>query len=419
MIRAIYTLVLWLLAPVILIRLFLRSRGEIGYGVNLGERFGHYKMDRRKGVIWVHAVSVGEVRASVPLVAVFKANYPDKTILVTCMTAAGREAIEQAYGSSVLHGFLPYDYPFAVSRFLDHFKPCLGVLMETEIWLNLIAECRRRSIPIALANARMSARSARGYHRLGALVRPAFESIGVVCAQSEQDANRIASLGAHRVRTSGNLKFDAKPDPNLVAGGCELKRSISGKKVLVLASTREGEEALLLDALAGKIDEDIFLIVVPRHPQRFEMAATLVADRGLPFARRSRGEVLNGVSVLIGDTMGEMPFYYAAADVAIVGGSLLPYGGQNFIEASALGVPVVIGPHVRNFSEATRLAVKTGAAVQVKTATEAILEAIALLRDPARREAMGRAGLVFCEEHRGATQRHFTAIDSLLSQRGR
>lgn len=413
MLRVAYSLALWIALPLIALKLWLRGRREPGYRQGVDERFGHYASKIDAPVIWLHAVSVGEVRASVPLVTALRAEYPGHVMLITCMTAAGREAIDQAYGESVLAAFLPYDYPFAVRRFLEHFRPRLGVLMETEIWINLLAECRRRSLNMILANARMSPRSAQGYRRLSALTRPAFESLAVVCAQSEADANRIASLGAHKVEVCGNLKFDARLDDRLLEAGAELRKSLGRRKVLALASTRDGEEALLLQALRARGAGDVFVIVIPRHPQRFNEVAALLESAGFVFSRRSLGDRAAGSQVLLGDTMGEMPAYYAAADIAIIGGTLLPYGGQNLIEAAAAGVPVILGPHVHNFSEAARLAVECGAAVQVADAGEAIGLAIALLDDPVRCDAMRKAGLAFCAAHRGATRRHVEAIQAL------
>jgi len=410
MLRALYTLILWLALPWIVVRLKLRSRKEPGYARNIRERFGDYAGEVPRPLIWVHAVSVGEVRASVPLIAALKSAYPEYAVLVTCMTAAGRDAVEQAYGDTVLCAYLPYDYPFAVRRFLDWFRPRLAVLVETEIWINLLTECRRRSLPVVLANARMSAGSARGYRRFGALTRPVFESLAEVCAQSEADANRIAALGAHHVSVAGNLKFDVETDGRAFDAGTAFKASLEGRRVLLLASTREGEESLLLEALAGRLMSGILLVVVPRHPRRFDEVAAAIASAGLSFARRSRGEAVSGASVLLGDSMGEMAFYYALADVAVIGGSLLPYGGQNLIEACAAGVPVVIGPHVFNFSEAVRLAVESGAAQQVADAAGAIDEVLALLEDPLRRQAMGAAGKALCASHRGATRRHISSV---------
>ncbi len=334
------------------------------------------------------------------------------------MTAAGANAIDQSFGSTVNSAFLPYDYPFAVRRFLDHYKPSVGLLMETEIWPNLLAECSARALPIALANARMSERSARGYRRLSPLTRPAFESLRIVCAQTEADADRIAALGAHRVTVTGNLKFDVQSDPRLLASGQVLRQSLGNKRVLLFASTREGEEALLMRAIENRLPEDVAVVFVPRHPQRFDQVATLLSESRLSFARRSSGESPMSAMALLGDTMGEMPAYYAAADVAFVGGTLLPYGGQNFIEASAIGVPVVMGPHTHNFSEATRLAVASGAAVQVSDAGRVIEVALSLLNDPGRRKSMGEAGMAFCASHRGATERHIAEIAKLLGTPG-
>ena len=414
MLQAGYSLLLWIVLPLIALKLWLRGRREPGYRQWVGERFGRYTARPDAPVIWLHAVSVGEVRACIPLVNALRADYPGHAILVTCMTAAGRQAIEQAFGNSVHAGYLPYDYPFAVRRFLDHFRPRLGVLMETEIWVNLLVECRRRSLDVVLANARMSRQSFAGYRRLLALMRPAFGALAAVCAQSEADANRIAALGAHEVSVCGNLKFDVNLDGKLFEAGRKLKKLMAGKGVIALASTREGEEALLIEALCKRPLAGVFLLVVPRHPQRFDEVARLIEAAGLSVARRSRGDASAGRQVLLGDTMGEMPTYYAAADVAIIGGTLLPFGGQNLIEASAAGVPVVLGPHVHNFSEAARLAVECGAAIQVATADEAIAASYALLEDGTRRESMAKAGLAFSAAHRGATQRHMDVIRSLL-----
>lgn len=412
--RLIYTLLLWLALPLILARLWLRSLREPGYARNRGERFGRYEGRDFAPVIWLHAVSVGEVRASVPLVGALRVAYPDRAILVTCMTAAGRAAIDQVYGGAVRSAYLPYDYPFAVRRFLEHFRPQLGVLMETEIWINLLAECRRAGLPVMLANGRMSSGSARAYRRLASLTRPAFESLAAVCAQSETEAMRFAALGAHHVEVAGNLKFDVDPDPAQVRAGAALKNSLGGRRVLLIASTREGEERLLLGALEGRVSADMLLVVVPRHPRRFDEVAGVIAEAGWRMARRSRGESPDGIQVLLGDSMGEMWFYYAAADVALIGGSFLPFGGQNLIEASAVGTPVVIGPHTHNFSEVVRLATEGGAAAQVTDAAQAVDVALGLLGDPARRMAMGEAGTVLCAAHRGATLRHAAAVRTLL-----
>ena len=407
--RALYTLALRAALPLVLAKLWWRGRREPGYRRHLGERFGEYKFSPERPVIWVHAVSVGEARGAAPLVHALAQEFADHELLVTCMTAAGRDAVKQAYGESVLSCWLPYDYPGSVRRFLEHFRPRLGLLMETELWPNLLAACRDFSVPVALANARMSERSARGYRRWAGLADPAFASLSAVCAQSEADAGRLRALGAREVAVTGNLKFDVAPDAARADAG-RAWRAALGRPVLLLASTRDGEETLLLDALPAA-DEKLLVMIVPRHPQRFDEVAALAPGR------RSRGDVPGPQDrVYLGDTMGEMAFYYAAADVAVIGGSFAPLGGQNLIEACAAGTPVVIGPSVYNFAEATRLAVEAGAALQAVSASDAVRLAMDLIADEKRRVRMGEAGRKLCEAHRGATQKHLEICKDLLKK---
>jgi 3-deoxy-D-manno-octulosonic-acid transferase len=306
--------------------------------------------------------------------------------------------------------WLPYDYLGSVRRFVEHFRPRVGVLMETEVWPNLLAACRALGVPVVLASARMSERSARGYERWSALTRPAFASLAAVCAQSEADAARLEALGASNVTICGNLKFDMPPDPALVAAG-RAWRAALGRPVLLLASTREGEEKLLLEALASA-SPTVLAVFVPRHPQRFDAVAELI---GGGVRRRSRAEEPRPEDrCFLGDTMGEMPFYYGAADVAIIGGSFVPLGGQNLIEACAVGTPVVFGPSMHNFAEASALALAAGAAAQARDAADAIGIAIDFLADRAKREHMGEAGMRLCAAHRGAVQKHLIVCRRLL-----
>lgn len=409
--RALYTLLLGAALPFALARLWWRGRAEPLYRRRIRERFGTFHDAPGKPVVWVHAVSVGEARASAPLVRALMLELEGCEVLVTCTTAAGRETLKALHGESVHVAWLPWDLPGAVRRFLEHWRPRLGVLVETEVWPNLVAACREFGVPLVLANARMSEKSARGYARWDGLSRPAFAALSAVCAQSEGDAARLRALGAREVEVTGNLKFDAAPDPGRLAAGAAFREAL-GRRVLLLASTREGEEAMLLDAL-GPIPEGIGLLVVPRHPKRFEEVDRLLAGRGLAVAKRSSGAA-GGTGVLLGDTLGEMDFYYAAADVAVIGGSFAPLGGQNLIEACAAGAPAVLGPHMFNFAEATRLALDAGAAVQAPDAAGAIRESLALLEDPGRRRAMGEAGRQLCEAHRGATARQLAACLRLL-----
>src|SRR5688572_16483474 len=404
--RQLYTIGLRLALPFILLRLWWRGRREPGYREGVTERLGIYTGAKPGKVLWVHAVSVGEARAAAPLVRELKALLPDHTVLITCTTAAGRETLRQVYGESVLAAFLPYDYPESVHGFLERWSPRLGVLMETELWPNLLALCSKRGVPVVLANARMSEKSARGYRRWRALMAPGIRTLAAVCAQSAADAGRLRALGADRVVVTGNLKFDVALDAGQLAAGREWKAKL-GRPVLLLASTREGEEKLLLEAIPNP--GSLLTVVVPRHPQRFDEVAQW-AD-----ARRTSKEIATGnEKVYLGDTMGEMAFYYAACDVAVIGGSFLPFGGQNLIEALAAGTPVVVGPSMFNFAEATRLALEAGAALQASGPEDAIRKATALLADPERRRRMSEAGGRLCEAHRGATARHLEVCERLL-----
>lgn len=401
--RFAYTLALHLALPFALLRLWWRGRREPGYRESLGERFGRYSTDRAERLIWLHAVSVGEARAAQPLVRGLAAAFPDHRLLMTCTTAAGRDTIRQVYGESVLAAYLPYDVPWAVQRFLEYFRPRLAILMETEVWPNLVAACDRNAIPLLLANARLSEQSAAGYQRWASLARPAFAAFRAVCAQSAADAERLRAMGSPNVEVTGSLKFDVEPDEAKVAAGREWRRSL-GRPVVLLASSREGEEEMLLNHPV-----EALILVVPRHPRRFDEVAQWAQSR-----RSRQPQPAPGDRVHLGDTMGEMNFYYGACDVAVIGGSFAPLGGQNLIEALAVGAPVIVGPHMFNFAEATELALKAGAAVQVADAGAAMGEAAVLLEDEQRRRRMSEAGKALCAAHRGATARHLQACRKLL-----
>jgi len=416
-VRFLYTLLLWLLLPFIFVRLALRARKQPEYLQHIGERFGAYPQRSYKPVIWLHAVSVGETRATVSLIAKLSAAYPGHQILLTHTTPTGRATSEQLYGEEVLRAYLPYDYPFAVRRFLGHFQPCLGILMETEIWFNLIHQGHAAGVPMLLLNARLSEKSARGYARAGSLTGGALQQLTAIAAQTPDDAARLSRLGAQKVSVMGNLKFDIAPPQAMLELGAGLRQQFAvNRKVMLTASTREGEEALLLDAFqaAGGIGETL-LVIVPRHPQRFDEIAAMLAKRGLSYQRRSQNsEVSSEVQVLLGDSMGEMFAYYAAADIAYIGGSLLPFGGQNLIEASAVGTPVLIGPHTFNFADATKLAVAAGAAVRVADAGELLLTAQKLLADDSALDEMSKRGVQFVASHQGATDKAMEVISQCL-----
>jgi 3-deoxy-D-manno-octulosonic-acid transferase len=413
--RAGYRLLLWLAFPFVLARLWWRGRHEPGYRQNLAERFGFYPTKPARPVIWLHAVSVGETRAAEPLLHALRSRHPDCDLLITQMTATGREAAQQLFGGAVLVAWLAYDYPSAVRRFLRNFRPRLGILMETEIWFHLVGECQRSGVPLLLANARMSAKSARSYAAVAPLVRVALGGLSAVAAQTTEDAERLRSLGAQAVEVTGNLKFDAHPSARSESLAAQFRHRFGSRAVLLAASTREGEEDLLLDALEQNALGDAILVIVPRHPQRFDTVAQLLASRGLKFIRRSADTPLDAdCDIVLGDSMGEMAAYYRACDVAFVGGSLLTYGGQNLIEACAAGVPVLIGPYTYNFAQAAESAVAAGAAVRVNSAEEVIRRARSILQDAGLRERMGKAGVVFCAAHRGATERTLAICERLL-----
>ncbi len=418
--RTIYTIFLWLLLPLIFLRLGLRSRRQPEYLQHIGERFGLYTVKSETPVIWLHAVSVGETRAATSLIQRLKKTYPDHQILLTHTTPTGRAAGVQLYGDGVLRVYLPYDYPFAVKRFFRHFKPELGILMETEIWFNLINAGREAGVPMLLLNARMSEKSARGYARILRLTRGALQKLSAIAAQSQEDADRLVRLGAKKVSVMGNLKFDISPPEEMLELGATLRDQFGKKRrIFLLASTREGEESLLLDAwFAEDFPTDALLLIVPRHPQRFDEIGDLLKKRGLTDQRRSANRpVEEKVRVVLGDSMGEMFAYYAASDLAFIGGSLLPFGGQNLIEACSAGTPVLIGPHTYNFADATRLAIEAGAAVRVSDAGELMQAAVRILNDAEALEAMGRQGKQFVASHRGATDKAMAVIGEALVSR--
>jgi len=412
--RLLYSLAWWLALPLVLGRLWWRGRKEPGYRAHWAERLGFPgAAPSRRPTLWVHAVSVGETRASEPLVEALLRQYPDSRILLTHMTPTGRatgKSLFGHHGERVVQSYLPYDTGFMVGRFLRHFHPRVCILMETEVWPNLVAGCARAGVPVALANARLSERSLRRGQKMGALMLDAARAIPLVAAQTEPDAARIRSLGAPHVAVTGSIKFDVVPPAAMLEKGAWLRAQANDRPLFLCASTREGEEALILDAwrrAAGK-PPGALLGIVPRHPQRFDEVEKMIAARGLSVVRRSgldAGAGVGNADVLLGDSMGEMFAYYAACDCAFIGGSLMPLGGQNLIEACALGKPVLVGEHTFNFADATDEAVREGAALRVADADALIAAALRLLEDGAARAGMGAHALAFAGRHRGATLR--------------
>jgi len=418
MARLIYCLVLYLAAPLIVARLLWRSRRQPAYRQHLGERWGFYRQKIAAPLIWVHAVSVGETRAAAPLIAGLQARYPNHRILLTGMTATGRETGASVYGDRVIQAYLPYDYPGAVGRFLATFQPQFGVLMETEVWPNLLRACKHRGTPVFLVNARLSERSARGYRRFSALTGSAFQQLNGVAAQTEEDAQRLQALGVASIAVCGNLKFDVSLPAELVAIGEQWRQVIGERPVFLAASTRDGEEAAILQAWRRQ-PGGALLVIVPRHPQRFQDVATLCTGMGFSCRRRSAGLPDADTDIWLGDSMGEMAAYYALADLAYIGGSLLPLGGQNLIEAAAAACPILLGPHTFNFRQASEQAIACGAARRVADAEALVMVVQQLLASPAQRAEMKTAGLAFAEAHRGASEKTLEFIVRQLGQAGR
>jgi 3-deoxy-D-manno-octulosonic-acid transferase len=420
----------WLLGtPLVLAYLLWRSRRQPAYRGHWRERFGFFaRRSDEAPLIWIHAVSVGETRAAQPLVNALADAWPRARLLLTCMTPTGRDTAHELYakrlGERFAQAYLPYDYGGAPRRFLRAWRPSVGLLMETELWPNLMAAAERERVPVALVNARLSERSlARGL-RQRALVVPAARRLAAVCAQSADDADRIARLGRAVDAVTGNLKFDNAPKDALLARGRAWRERI-GRPVLVAASTRDGEEPLLWDAwraLAAAGTGRPLLAIVPRHPQRFDAVARDAQAAGFAIARRAALDEAappldwSSIDLLIGDSMGEMDAWYGLAGCAVIGGSIAPFGSQNLIEACAAGCPVVVGPSTFNFAEAAAKAVEAGAAIQVADASAAVAEGLRLLRDEAAARAMGEAGARFAATHRGATRRTLDALSPLLER---
>ncbi len=414
--RRLYTFVLWLLLPYVAFHLLWRARKQPEYLQHVGERFGHYTVGSKHPIIWLHTVSVGETRAAANLIQQLQKAYPQHQLLLTHTTPTGRAASEQLYGNEVLRVYLPYDYPFAVANFLQHFKPSLGILLETEIWFNLIHACHVKNIPLLLLNARLSEKSASRYARFPHLTQMGLKELSAIAAQSDGDATRLKNLGTPQVAVMGNLKFDIEPPATMLKLGAVLRVQWGqNRKIFLAASTRIGEEALLLQALQQINIPNMLTVIVPRHPQRFDEVANLLTQRNIRFQHRSENlPITDDIQVLLGDSMGEMFAYYAACDIAFIGGSLLPYGGQNLIEACSVGKPVLIGPYTFNFAQATEQAVECGAAVRVRDVAELTQIVQNLFNHPEKIDAASKAALKFVNAHRGATQLAMTHIAPLL-----
>ena len=414
-----YTLLIYVLLAFMPIKLFLRSLKQPEYRQHLLERFGFYSADSLSSdrpIIWLHCVSVGETRAAEPLVKALLLQYPNHKILLSHTTPTGRATSEALFGNKVSRVYLPYDVPFAVKRFLNHFSPIIGVLLETEMWFNLIAECKNRFIPLLLVNARLSEKSMLGYQKIHKLAKEGFGNLTAIAAQTQQDADRLKNFDVKNIDVLGNLKFDVTPPADAINLGHQLRQLIGqDRPVFLAASTRNDannhEEGLILQALAQANIPNLLTIIVPRHPQRFDEVAALFTKQGWTFERKStlNKAISPNIKILLGDTMGELFTYYAACDVAFIGGSLLPLGGQNLIEACTMGKPVLIGPYTHNFNSATEHAISQGAAFCVQSPADLAIRLDYLLANTKeafdRRARMVKAALKFTKKQTGATSR--------------
>ena len=410
--RLLYSLLWALLLPLAFARIAWRGRSNRGYWQHWGERIA-VTLPRGPFDVWIHAVSVGEARASLPLIQALLAQ--GKQIIVTCTTPTGRAMLESALERTVTLRYLPYDAPWLVSRFLRAVRPALGVLLETELWPGVCDAARRAGIPTWLVNARLSARSARGYDRGGSLTRAMLSCLTGIAAQTPAHGERFRALGAENVHVTGNMKFDLAIPEDVELRSAELAMHLTGGRAFwVAASTREGEEALLLDALAAHPLRGVATaVIIPRHPERWDEVFATARSRGFRVARRTDVIVAEDIEVIIGDSMGEMLAYCARARVVVMGGSLGGTGSQNLIEPCALGVPVVLGPSVFNFQQAAEEAIAAGAAVSVADAGAALNAVAQWIGDEPSRLTAGANARQFVAAHRGATERTLKLLQPL------
>ncbi|KFE51635.1 lipid IV(A) 3-deoxy-D-manno-octulosonic acid transferase [Pseudomonas syringae] len=421
--RTLYTLLFHLGLPLVALRLWLRARKAPAYRQRIGERFALGLPPMQPGGIWVHAVSVGESIAAAPMIRALLARYPQLPITVTCMTPTGSERIEAMFAgeSRIQHCYLPYDLPWAAGRFLDHVRPVLGIIMETELWPNHINQCARRGIPVVLANARLSERSARGYGKFAGLTRPMLAQMSWIAVQTEAEAQRFRDLGARPecVAVTGSIKFDLSIDPQLLKDAADLREQwlATQRPVWIAASTHAGEDESVLSAHRQLLAShpDALLILVPRHPERFASVHDLCVQQGFATVRRSSQQPVSAqTSVLLGDTMGELLFLYALADIAFVGGSLVPNGGHNLLEPAALAKPVLSGPHLFNFLEIAALLRNADALAEVADAASLTAAVQRLFDQPQQARAMADAGLQVMKANQGALQRLLDGIGLLV-----
>jgi 3-deoxy-D-manno-octulosonic-acid transferase len=424
MFRFIYSVVFYLITPLIILRLVIRGLAAPNYRKRWGQRFGFFTpSESSKETIWLHAVSVGETLAAVPLVKALQEKYPERRLLITCMTPTGSERITAAFGDSVDHSYAPYDTPDAVARFLKRVQPKMLIIMETELWPNTVAACYKRQIPVILANGRLSEKSARGYARVSKLSGPMVAQLSAVAAQHGDDGGRFTALGlpAEKLHITGNIKFDLELNAQIRLSAEALRQQWDGtnqRPVLLAASTHRGEDEIILQAfsLIKQSVNNALLVLVPRHPERFNQVGDLCLDAGYSLARRSNNDSTDNADILLGDTMGELMTFFGACDIAFVGGSLVSNGGHNMIEPAAWGKPTLSGLSVFNFAEVSRLLAEAGGLSLVEDAAALAESVIVLMKNPEQAQQMGLSAQQVAEANRGALERLLAVIDNSLSQ---
>lgn len=418
--RILYLSLLYLFFPFIWVRLKWRSRKAPAYAEHWGERLGNVSFDLTQPSIWIHSASLGETIAATPIIKFLQTQFPQTPLVLTAMTPTGRAKAQTMQSENVHVCYVPYDYPFAIKKFLRHAKPKLAIFIETELWPNILTLCGQQRIPFFLANARMSEKSKNGYLRIASLTHAMLQNVTCVAAQTQDDEKRLIELGLpnNRVHVTGSLKFDLSVPADLIEKAKILRQHYGASRpVFIAASTHEGEDKLILQSFMSlrQTFPDLLLLLVPRHPERFNTVAQLCEQTSLPVVRRSRGLPNDKTAIYVGDTLGELLLLYATADIAFVGGSFIPQGGHNPLEPAALGVPVLMGPHVFNFAEIVRLLTQAGGLIQV-TPEELTAAITTWLRDTTARQEAGQRAKQVVENNRGALQRQLDLIEEMYNQ---
>lgn len=418
--RYLYTLLFYLAMPLVLVRLYWRGRANPDYRRRWNERFGLFRPLPIMGCIWIHSVSVGEVRTALPLIKALQSRYPKLPLLVTTTTPTGSRQVTASLNNQVQHVYLPFDLPGSIRRFIFRTKPKVAIILETELWPNLFHYCAGAKIPLIVANARLSEQSFRRYRQVASLTRQLLGCTSLIAAQTKADAVRFRQLGAPWVEIMGNLKYEITLPVNLPEQGRTLRRLLGEKRpILIAASTHAGEEIFILDAFRTlqQALPNLLLVWVPRHLERFRVVAELCQQHNLKVVKRSENRPCDSTTqVFLGDSMGELLLFYAAADVAFIGGSLIPIGGHNVLEPALLGLPLVFGPHMFHFLEASRQLLKGKTAWQVANAQELAQVVEYLLRDPTIKQSLSQRSIAVVTSQRGALQKLLSCVDTIYLQ---